>query len=213
MSQDAIERALTELAARADTHPAPDVVRAVHRRARRNAAVRATATATAVVAVVAGASVLVADGLPFDRGAPPSREVPPSGPRLTVELHPSPDLAASLPRRQPGIPVVVEAVVRGDLPTGPEWPVERSILGLQTDWGDGGFGGTGAYGTSRTPDAAAAASCPPAGQLRGWESAEPMTHYYERPGTYTVTYRILACGLPAEVTRSIEVTVTETAQR
>jgi hypothetical protein len=210
MSQDAIERALTELAARADTHHAPDLVRSVHRRARRNTAVRATAAATAVVAVVAGASVLATGANPFDRSVQPSRETPPppSGPRLTVGLHPDPDVAATLQDRQPGIPVVVDVVVKADLPAGPGWEVDRSVLGLRMDWGDDSFNTQGAYGTGE-PDPAATASCPPAGELRLFESAEPMTHYYERPGTYTVTYRTLACGLPAEVTKTVELTVTQ----
>lgn len=208
MSQDAIERALTELAARADARPAPDVVRAVHRRARRNAAVRATAAATAVVAVVAGASVLATGANPFDRSVQPSRKDPaPSG--LTIELHPNPDLAASLPRRQPGIPAVVDVVVRGNLPTGRGWPVERSVLGVQLEWGDGTFGGQGAYGVQGL-DRTALEACPPAGgPVQAWESDEPMTHHYERPGTYTVRYRTLLCGMPTEVTRSITLTVKE----
>ena len=210
MSQDAIERALTELAERADTHLAPDVVRSVRRRVRRYAAVRTAAATAAVATVAAGISVLAAGGSPFDRTTqlPVGRPTgTPSGPYLTVELHPDPDLASRLPNRQPGVPAVVEVVVRGNLPTGQGWPVERSVLGVQVDWGDGTFDGQGADGPTGL-DRTAAASCPPAGQLRAWERSEPMTHHYDRPGTYTVTYRALVCGVPGEVTKTVELTVT-----
>jgi hypothetical protein len=204
MSTDAVERALAELATRADRHPVPDRVRAVHRRARRNAAVRVAATTLAVAAVAVG-SLAGTGGLPFARGEQqPARPPAPSGPHLDVRLDPAPEIAEALPRKQPGIPVVVDVTVRGRLPVASVWSADQSILGRRIDWGDNSYSAQGVY-TESGPQPTL--SCPPADRLAQLDASEPMTHHYPEPGTYTITYRTKACGLAGEVTRSIVMTV------
>jgi hypothetical protein len=132
---------------------------------------------------------------------------PPSAPRLFAGLYPNPDAAVTISPKQPGILAIVDVAVKADLPVGAGWEVDRSVLGFRMDWGDGSFNTRGVYGTG-SPAPTATASCPATGELRRWESLEPMTHYYPRPGTYQVTYRMLACGLPGEVTKTVRLTVT-----
>jgi hypothetical protein len=207
MTTEAVERALAELATRADRHPVPDRVRAVHRRARRNAAVRVAATTLAVAAVAVG-TLAGTGGLPFARGEqptrPPTPQPAPSGPHLDVRLDPAPEIADALPQRQPGIPVVVDVTVRGRLPVASDWSADQSILGLRIDWGDGGYSAQGVYSET---DPRPTSSCPSADRLAELHASEPMTHHYPEPGTYTITYRTTACAPVGEVTKSIVMTV------
>ena len=204
-SPDALDRVLADLASRADLHQPADRVPAIHRRARRAAAVRVAAAAgacTAVVAVVAVA--LGSGGLPFNRAdTDPAVQPTKSAPFLKVGLSDAKELAAGLPDSGQGPHVVViQITLRGRVPQhadpagDPVTAGTDNLLGLEMDWGDHGTSGRTAGG-----------SCAPDAKLVDVNTSYLVTNHYRRAGTYRLTYTASACAPVGTVTKTMTVTV------
>jgi hypothetical protein len=206
MTPDNVHRLLEELAARADTQHPADRVAAVHRRARRAAAGRVGAVAV-VVAVVVAVGVTGLRGF-LDAREPTPSDRSPSGPFLSAELAEDPALAAALPPSPVGgTRVAVSISVRGRVPqlvapSGQPAPSGRdNLLRQQIDWGE--FPRP-AWAGSSGDDALACGDGTP---LVSVSDDYVVDHAYQRPGTYTVTFRTAACPPLSEVRRSITITV------
>ncbi len=211
---DALERVLADLATRADPHQPPDRVLAIHRRARRAAAARIAVGAgvltalVAVVAVAAGSGGLPLTGgngvRPADRthGPTGSARPSPTAPFLTVTLRRDDTVGALISPKQEGVPVVVQVTVHGLVPQGSPTAGQavptgtESLLGLRMDWGDRSVDGA-------APQYACAASVP----LVPIDTQFLMTHQYQRPGTYTATFRTGGCSPVGGVTQTLSLTV------
>jgi hypothetical protein len=206
MSPHDVHRLLEDLAAHADAHHPADRVAAVHRRARRAAAVRAGAVA-AVVAVAVVAGVTGTRSFLDARETAPSDRAP-SGPYLRAELAEDPELSAALPPPPAGgTRVAVSVSVRGRVPRlvapggGPAPEGRDNLLRQQVDWGDGAAPAWQGY--AGDDDLACGDGTP----LTEVSDDYVVDHAYQRPGTYTVTFRTAACPPLAEVRRSITITV------
>jgi hypothetical protein len=207
MRPDDVHRLLEHLATDADTHHPADRVAAVHRRARRAAAMR-TGAAAAVVAVVVAAGATGARGFLDARETTPSDRSP-SGPYLRAELTEDPALSAALPPSPfGGTRVAVSISVRGRVPrlvapAGVPAPEGRDNLLLQQiDWGD--RGGPHLWQGNQGDDELQCGDGMPLVDVR---DDYVLDHAYQRPGTYTVTFRTAACPPLAEVRDTITVTV------
>lgn len=203
MSPD-VDRLLADLAARADLHHPADRVAAVHRRARRAAAVR-SGVAAAVVALLVAAGVTGARG--FLDAREPAPAGLPAGPFLRAELREDRQLAAALPPSPVGgTRVAVSISVRGRVPrlaapAGQPAPEGRdNLLRQEIDWGDQP---RPAWQGSQRDDAL---ECD-GGALVAVSDDYVVDHAYQRPGTYTVTFRTAACPPLGEVRRSVTITV------
>ena len=206
MSPQPVHRLLEDLAARADTHHPSDRVAQIHLRARRAAAVRAGAVA-AVVAIVVAVAVTGARGL-LDAREPTPSDRSPAGTFLRAELAEDPALAAALPPSPVGgTRVAVSISVRGRVPqlvapAGQPAPAGRdNLLRQQIDWGDGP---APAWQGSLGDDAL---TCRDGTPLVPVSDDYVVDHAYQRPGTYTVTFRTAACPPLSEVRRAITITV------
>jgi tetrahydromethanopterin S-methyltransferase subunit F len=201
LTPDALDRALVDLAARADRDQPTDRVPAIHRRARRDAAVRAATVAGALTAVVAVVLLVVGPGLPFTRADSADPAVGRTKPFLTVALARDDKLAAALPANGlGGIAVVVQITQHGLVPqlsnaAGEKATGTDNLLGLQMDWGDHSNDGANPQ-----------YKCVPGARLVHINNDFVMTHHYA-PGTYTISYRTGACDPVGEVTRTVTVKV------
>jgi len=206
MSPQNVQRLLEDLAARADTHHPTDRVAQIHRRARRAAAVRAGAVA-AVVAIVLAVAVTGVRGL-LDAREPTPSDRSPAGTFLRAELAEDPALAAALPPSPVGgTRVAVSISVRGRVPqlvapAGQPAPAGRdNLLRQQIDWGE--FPRPAWQGSSGDDTLVCGDGTP----LVPVSDDYVVDHAYQRPGTYTVTFRTAACPPLTEVRRAITITV------
>jgi hypothetical protein len=204
MTPDVLERALAEIATRADSHPVGDRVAAIRRRARRVAALRVSAVAVATAATVAAAVALSGGGLPFAREGTPADRTP--KPFLRVELREAPELAAAIAPPEVGTNVVVDVTVEGLVPQlapPPGEPVPEgldNLIQFRVDWGDRLWSGNGVSD-------AGMGRCVAGAPLVPVTDDSPFTHAYREPGTYTVRYRASACSPIGAVKETITVTV------
>jgi hypothetical protein len=199
---DALDRVLADLASRADLHQTSDRVPAIHRRARRAAAVRVAAVAGALTAVVAVAVAVGSGGLPFTRAEEsiPAHHQP--APFLKVSLAYEDKLAAGLTPSRPGIPVVIRINLHGRVPqmanrTGAlATSATDNTLGFKMHWSKNGYDGA-------TPGYA----CVAGARLVDVDEEFLMTTYYRRPGTYTIAFDTAACDPVGPVSKSLTITV------
>ena len=175
-----------------DRAPASD------RRPRRAAAVRAAAVAGACAAVA------VASGCGTSHRASPDPAVPPTptAPFLEVSLASEANLAAALPDKGLGTHVVVIRIsLHGRVPQhadpngDPVTAGTDNLLGLEMHWDETSSAGRSPGGT-----------CAPDAKLVDVDTSYLMTNYYERAGTYKITYVAGACDPVGTVTKTLTVT-------
>jgi len=175
-----------------DRAPASD------RRPRRAAAVRAAAVAGACAAVA------VASGCGTSHRASPDPAVPPTptAPFLEVSLASEANLAAALPDKGLGTHVVVIRIsLHGRVPQhadpngDPVTAGTDNLLGLEMHWDETSSAGRSPGGT-----------CAPDARLVDVDTSYLMTNYYERAGTYKITYVAGACDPVGTVTKTLTVT-------
>jgi hypothetical protein len=201
MTRDPLDQALATLAARADTHRPGDRVPAVRRRARRAAAVRAGAAGGAVALVAVAVLLGAGEGTPFAREGTPADPAP--RPYLKVSVTEAPELEARIPPDPRGehrlvVMVTVEGLVPRREPAPDEEPPE-GLFNVHHDFDWGVYGRRGPRESSYT--------CTAGAPLMPVREEYPVTAIYERPGTYTVTYRFEACDPVAPIERELTVTV------
>jgi hypothetical protein len=161
----------------------------------------------AVVAIVVAVAATGARGL-LDAREPTPSDRSPTGPFLRAELAEDPALAAALPPSPiGGTRVAVSISVRGRVPllvapAGQPAPAGRdNLLRQQIDWGDSP---RPAWHGSPGDDAL---RCGDGTPLVAVSDDYVVDHAYQRPGTYTVTFRTAACPPLSEVRRAITITV------
>ncbi|MEP6762045.1 MAG: hypothetical protein ABJA93_11880 [Sporichthyaceae bacterium] len=202
LSPDALDRALTELAERADLDESVDRVPAIHHRARRAATVRLASVAGALAAVAAVVAItLGAGGLPFTRAdSVPAKPAP--KPFLTVGLESQEELAAGLSDRGLGTPVVVQITFHGLVPqmyndAGELATGTDNLLSLQMYWDPRGWDGRGS----------SEYHCVRGAPLVKMDNEFLMTTYAFRAGTHPITLRATACDPVGEVSEKLSLTV------
>jgi hypothetical protein len=201
-SPDGLDRVLDELASRADLHQTSDRVPAIHRRARRAAALRVASVAGALTAVVAVAIAVGSGGLPFTRAeeSTPAHHQP--APFLKVSLAYEDKLAAAITPRMPGIPVVIRVNLHGRVPQMADAAGElatsatENTLGFKMHWSSTGYDG-----------ASPGYACVAGARLVDVNEEFLMTNYYARPGTYTIVFDTAACDPVGKVSQTLTFTV------
>lgn len=201
LSPDALDRALTELASRADLDGSVDRVPAIHRRARRAATVRVASVAGAVTALVAVIAITLG-GVPFTRAdSAPAKPAP--KPFLTVGLESQPESAAGLPDRGlGGHAAVVQVTIHGLVP---QRYNDAGEVGTGTDnlkhfrmyWDPRGYEGM----------VSSDYHCEPGARLVRVDTQFLMTGYYRQPGTYPITFVTAGCGSVGEVSKKLDLIV------
>lgn len=202
LSPDALDRALTELASRADLDESVDRVPAIHHRARRAATVRVASVAGGLAAVVAVVAItLGAGGLPFTRAdSVPAKPAP--KPFLTVGLDSQEELAAGLSDRGLGTPVVVQVTIHGLVPR-----MYNDVGELAT--GTDNLKYAKMYWDPRGYDGFSSSDyhCEPGAPLVRVDSQFLMTTYATRAGTHPITFRTAGCDPVGEVSKKMSLTV------
>jgi hypothetical protein len=200
-ADEQVARLLTELAHRADGHGPHDRVPLVRRRARRTAAVRASALAGALVTVLALVVALRGDHLPLLRGVrpEPAQPAPPRVASLVVDLRQDDALTDTLPRSQPGTRAVVVVHVHGLVPARAVKDVSPSgrehLLGLRVITRDRTQSSTG------DDDA----PCVAGGPLVPVDDEFPVEVFFVKAGANELTYETTACSPVGTVRQTITV--------
>lgn len=203
LSPDALDRALNDLASRADQDEFADRVPAIHRRARRAATVRVASVAGGLAAVVAVVAITLGAGsLPFTRAVSvPAKPAP--KPLLTVGLESQEELAAGLSDRGlGGKPVVVQVTIHGLVPqmyndAGEVGTGTENLKYVRMYWGPRGYDGV----------LSSDYRCEPGAQLVRVDTQFLMTNYFTRAGTYPITFVAAACGSVGEVSKQMSLIV------